>query len=326
MPHLEAAGRSFLPSARPLVPLFGLPFGLAFGLALGACSATVSPTGSPPAAGFDAGSFVAADGAPGLGPAEGGSLVSERSGFVEIESTTYPFGGVGVVKGSVAQAEFVVVRGDAGAARCKTTSLDSCDVEACSGNAVPFADFVSAGPIHLTGLTSGAPTSWVPMGASYLSMTAQETWWSGGETVSVRAEGDIAPAFEASLTAPTAVTVTGAPRFWDNAGTPEVVATNGLAVAWSGGKPGDLVRVKLIEAKNPSGTESITVRCDFEASKGQATVSGAVLAMLGKATVGVQVYVAAQKRSEVSTWKIRTTLLSLALSDKGPGQGNITLK
>lgn len=259
------------------------------------------------------------DGGPGLGPAEGGTLQATRTGYVDVESSEYTLALSGY-RSTLAQAQFMVVRGTPESAPCHTRIVSECEIEECprSGE-MGLVDFVSAGSLHL-GLP-GAPADWAPIGFSYAAQSAAELWWAGGESVTLRAEGDVVPAFTTSLVAPSSMVV-NSPPFWTAEGL-EVNATNPFTVTWSASASDDSVQVAIYEPQTVS-TDAIGARCTFRAASAAGSIAPPVLSLFHKGDASIRVYSIAEARPTVDNWSLRTTLRRLAVtSTNAPGHGNL---
>ena len=99
---------------------------------------------------------------------------------------------------------------DTGTASCDISDDGPCRITDCttqSGDAgTPGYETVGAGVIQLTGANQTLTLSPDSTGY-YTPLTGQEKLWSGGETLTISAAGDVAPAFQTTLYAAAPVTL-----------------------------------------------------------------------------------------------------------------------
>lgn len=181
---------------------------------------------------------------------------------------------------------YVTVTSDAATGASATAAFFSDDNAADNVAVTPFGPCVflqaqlslgkqvaeGAGPIAITG---GAKTiTLMPdAGHLYLPYADGAPLWRGGETITIRAGGDAVPAFAGSAVASSSVDFTQPPL--PPGGAPLAVDhKKDLAVAWSGGKSGNVRVVFDVSAA------SVTLACTFPSSAGSGTIPSSALAQL----------------------------------------------
>ncbi len=291
-----------------------------------ACSAG-SSSGGPPL--FDE------DGGGGGGSIDGGgaSATSDagaggtptRGGGVYVTSWDYAIGST-PVRGYSASAAFVRAYPTATGSSCTSTTSGDCVVYRCpiAANAVDAgaaAPGASAGTITVAGASS--PLRLVPSGGSYEALTAQTKLWSGGEALTIAAEGAEVPAFTLRATAPSVITVTS-PVFPAAGGSVVVARGRAFAVSWSGGAAGSVsANVGAVSA-----AISTSITCTFPASAGAGSVPASLLAELPAAPTSAYVSItgSATASAVVGGWDVRATLTTLARSASGSATASATIQ
>jgi len=169
---------------------------------------------------------------------------------------------------------------------CITTTDGACKAVECFYDGGPSVDagddaYLSAGTVTIEGGATTVPLT-RDMGGTY-GAVGGTTLWSGGEQLRAKTTGDatgVATPLDVGVTAPHQVTVTS-PALAPPASV--IVDRNQpFAMAWTGGMAGT-VRVSLTAL---SGTQKVTVTCDFTASAGNGAVSLPVLARLPQSVDG----------------------------------------
>lgn len=295
------------PRGRVAIALLVTGFVPAVALAMGACTSTASTT--PPGAAadaaqdappLDAGIVGEAETPDGTSDASDGGQARTGSVFVVSESGRKLSGQVGhehrvgasFYDGPATQEE--VVR----------ETVGSCVVEHITFREQPLGRALSAGRITVTGGT--LPLSLTPdPDGTYPTTGGPISLWSGGETLALAAAGGEVPAFQASLVAPSPITVTQPVRELGDAGLGRlsVVRASGLTLTWTGSSQGTF-QVYLSTAE---ATMAHAVTCTFASSTGTATVPAAALLKLPAGSGFFDLYVEEKTEVTVPGWAVTFT-------------------
>lgn len=199
---------------------------------------------------------------------------------------------------------------------CRTTVVAGCEVRRCDPGvereATPSSAVVSAGEMHLDGLAVGGitlrprPDPWYGVEAP-AALATRARAWTGGEHLSLRADGDPngAPAFALDLVAPAPIQVLSPTLD----GRRLARGVDDLTVAWTGRGDG-VVRVQLGEPQAEG--ETVRLRCDYPLRDGRATVPAAALAEV-RGVVNLFVL-------SIATTRVRTDDVDLSFSLKHVGR------
>jgi hypothetical protein len=194
-----------------------------------------------------------------------------------------------------ADASFAYLRTD-----CVTSSTGPCERVACPASdpdaAVP--QVFQAGSIALTGgkemvtLTPSADNTYkTVLGGTYL--------WDGDETLTVQAQGGDVPTFAASVTAPSAVTIT-APTFPAHSASYSIDRNHPPVFQWTGG-----AGAKVSIAMATAGTDmSHWVSCRFDATLGTGQIPAAALADLSVGQGKLSISSVAQKEVDAGDFVV----------------------
>jgi hypothetical protein len=188
---------------------------------------------------------------------------------------------------------------------CSSEAVASCTVEICPINdggltLSPTLTLVSAGMATLSG--DGAPISFATSGTADVDRS-----WSGGESLSVQAAGDVVPAFMTSLMAParTHVLTPAVPM----TGAVPVMRSAGFSVTWQPATPGDMQIVLQ------AGGDTVT--CTTPGDKGAFTVPPGALALLPDVGVNASAGLVATSHTMAGSWPIAMTALAPANDSNG---------
>jgi hypothetical protein len=156
-----------------------------------------------------------------------------------------------------------------------TSTIGPCEIE--EGGISPSSDDADANTITITG--THPDVMLVPdVHSHYTQYTQQTPLWSGGESLTVSANGGEVPAFMQHLDAPGPVTITApVPENTGPANEVVVSPSQDLVMSWTGG----LGTVQLLMA---TGLTPVFVQCRFPASDGTGTVPQAALAAVNTGT------------------------------------------
>jgi hypothetical protein len=196
-----------------------------------------------------------------------GQPMPTRLGEVFLESAAAVDGGVAAM--SAASAFF---GGQVPSFACDEIAIGDCHVRACPPMRPGDAP-ASAGTVVAKGTLQ--PIVLTPdQDASYSQFSSVTPLWSGGETLTVTADGAEVPRFSVVLTAPSLLVVT-MPALGGGQPTPVVDRSRDLQLAWSGSGVGSLY---VVFANLLAGDPSVD--CSYPASAGRGVVPAAVLEML----------------------------------------------
>ena len=141
----------------------------------------------------------------------------------------------------------------------------------------------SAGTVRIGGTAPEFTLTYDRASQKYAPVPAVPTdqaLFEGGDTVTFSAAGDVAPAFKASLVAPTSVSVT-TPAL--AAGALSIDTNRDLTFAWTGSSAGELsFNVRSQTSGAGAVLASTLVSCRFPASGGTGTIPSALLQRLAK--------------------------------------------
>jgi hypothetical protein len=200
---------------------------------------------------------------PGCGPgADGGGL--PEAGSVTIFYETTSTGWTGGVSASFSRTT---------GGSCTQRTVGPCSVARCDYNGgAPRTTNLSAGAITITGGMPGTIT-FSPLSDGSYDYSGTYSF-AAGETLDVSAAGGTVPAFTASVTFPTAITVT-APT------TGTIDRSQDLAIAWTGGDASVLAKIQ--EGTSDRG---VLIQCVFDASAGSGTIPAGALSDLEAVALG----------------------------------------
>ena len=315
-------------------PSFLAVLALGTGIAIVACSG--SATGVDPSGGSSGGS----SGTSGEGSSGGSSGSSGSSGDLDgsvtpketkvgtitIVSNKYLIGTTSVELGT-ASGSFYRLPPNAGSTGtpCSTSTQGACEVTTCTFNGgttdagtVPVT-YTSAGTATVSGvLVNNGSMTLTPGAYGYQTVSGSVAFFTGGETVRVRAPGlpGGAPAFDLTQTAPSGVTVTS-PTFNTQA---RVVVGSGQAlnVAWSGSSASDVV----VQMAAGTTAKSAQARCAFASGSGNGTIPATVLTAMssvGGSGTSFIVSSTARKVTTVDGWTLTVDLQAYGLKPAGAG-------
>ena len=179
-----------------------------------------------------------------------------------------------------------------------------------NGNAPGETDF-SAGALHITG---GAKTiDLVPNAQkAYDPVSGSTSLWSGGEMLTVAAEGKDVPAFTVSLVAPSKLTMT-APALPKGATNLSVMRSAPFSATWTGASSGQVV----LYFDAATGANAFSATCTFEASALKAEVPAAAFADFPAQDGTFNFYVKQAAVASPSGWTVRFTASSAIVDPTG---------
>jgi hypothetical protein len=202
---------------------------------------------------------------------------------------------------------------------CTLTLIGDCQASACiveSGdagtNGLP-PTLVSAGTVTISG---GSMTATMMPGANNIYQASDNTQalFSGNEKLTFATTGAAAPASSTFVIAPSSVTITKpAP-----AATYTITRASGFGLTWSGGGPGTVnVTIQSAITSTAPGTPYGSVRCQFPATNGAATVPPGALAVLPVGNASFQLAVANSVSTVVGDWLITANALTFPVTAAG---------
>lgn len=223
--------------------------------------ASLGEAAAPTEAG-DAATDVATDGAPLVDASP-----PDRVGAVfAISDTT---AAAGAAKSSYrAGASFTHITSPDGTTQTKT--VGPCVVETIGNGAAAQETDLSAGVVHVTGGSKSIDLT-PKSDNTYAPSTGATSLYSGGETLSVTAEGKDVPAFTTTLTAPGTITL-AAPVV--TAGALTVKRSTGVTATFSGTSSG----VVVLYFSATSASMAFSATCTFDAAAGSGSVPPAAFA------------------------------------------------
>jgi len=203
---------------------------------------------------------------------------------------------------------------------CKTYPEGSCTAEVCGPVSLPSPGWeikkFAAGVIEISGARISPAIRLEPVNSTqYPELSLPGLVWSGGEDIRFRAAGQPGgvPAFEATLKAPSLITVT-APVWGDSL---SVDRSKDLAISWT--LEGAASGVVAARFTTDTSSGSTTVTCRYPAADKHGTIPSASLKRLTPASgAGFDVELNEEKHLQVGDWPVRLALLSHA---SRPGGG-----
>ncbi|MFO0679398.1 MAG: hypothetical protein U0169_22925 [Polyangiaceae bacterium] len=208
---------------------------------------------------------------------------------------------------SRAGAYFVKREGPAAPTTPKT--IGPCVVETFGASVKPIETALSAGTLTVSGgtraltLTPTATKAYATESSSTLGL------WTGGSTLTFRAEGADVPAFEASLVAPSKLTLT---EPVPAAGSLALVKADGLHVAWTGSSSGRVVF--YFDAATSNVAASAT--CSFDAAAGSGDIPAGAFADLPGSQGTFEFYVKNTTTTDAAGVSIVVTASSLLVAKR----------
>jgi len=201
-----------------------------------------------------------------------------------------------------------------------TKTVGPCVLEKVGDGEQANEEAASAGALHLEGGKKAIDIA--PKGdRSYAAVTGAESLWSGGETLTVRADGKDVPAFNASLKAPSKISL-GVPAT-TNGGDLTITRSAGVTATWTGASSG----VVVLYFDVATSTNAFTATCTFDVAAGTATIPGGAFADFPAGDGTFDFYV---KESVVVTppgWYVRFTASSAIVDGNGAAlAGRATFK
>jgi hypothetical protein len=331
---LSSSFRSSLPARKTLI--LGLATALATAAASVACSVTTVDGTTP----STDGGGTAADGAPLPSGEDGGTSTDGSTSADGSSGTATDYGTVsvtfsdtGTFKSLSAFAQFTRFDGTPSTApsTCQTVVDGDCTSNVCGavaptdGGTTSFT-LVSAWAITVSGarlagvdLTPGADGKYAPF-----SKTGVDGW-SGGETLSFASRGGEVLPFTGTVTAPPSGIALTAPVFAPPAKV-EVDRTKPLVLRWTGGGAGKL---SVSSAARTSDGGSVSIVCQFDASKGTAEIPASLVAKLplGDGVIGTSVTSSTRTTAGTTQASGKPYAITLqATSTVKGGSGQITVK
>lgn len=268
------------------------------------------------AVGCKSGSSPSSDG--GGGGSGGGSIDMAQTGPVlepnppklaALTLTSYQFT---MFEDTEAAAAFSTYGGSDGGP-CTVAPAGACQLRSCPRDAdmgggiaasVPRT-FVGAGTVTLTTPAGAMPLMFSSMNGMYSLALPKGSAWSGGESYTFSATGDVVPPFTVALMAPGRPRMLTPPRPGANQPNPTVTRAVGLPVTWKPASPGTIAIV--VNGDMPDAF--LTVKCTTAASAGSYTVPPEALAAIPAAAVntGVTADVSTTATTTAADWPVTFT-------------------
>ncbi len=204
-----------------------------------------------------------------------------------------------------------------------TTTVGPCVVQVLGSGSAPVETDESAGTVQLTG---GAKTiKLTPANDATYTTTQSSTasLWTGGETLTLSADGGpdgAVPAFSTTVVAPSKITITS-PALPSSSGSMNVPRNAPWIGTWSGASSGSVV----IYFDVTDGANAYTATCKFDASAGTGTVPAAAFASFPAGSGSFNFYVETSAAPVVPGWSIHFNASSAVVDATGAGaMGNTT--
>ncbi len=179
-----------------------------------------------------------------------------------------------------------------------------------NGNAPGETDF-SAGTLHLTGGVKSIDL--VPNAQkAYDPVTGSTSLWSGGEMLTVSADGKDVPAFTVSLVAPGKLTMT-APALPQGAANLSVTRSAPFSATWTGTSSGQVV----LYFDAATGANAFSATCTFDASALKAEVPAAAFADFPAQDGTFNFYTKQAAVASPPGWTVRFTASSAIVDPTG---------
>lgn len=256
--------------------------------------------------GDDTGSGGSAEGGGGSSEDGGGGVgagSSEYVGYGAVYGNSYPSGS------SFVSASFTLAR----SATCTTEESGDCKYIECATEATTELEYRSAGAVTITGGLREVTLEPDAADEYAFDNNGMSELFTGGETLTVTAEGGDVPAFQLEATAPSVVTLS-APELM-----PLMVVDRSadLDFAWTGGEAGNVVAV--VGITRPDRVTNVI--CTFEASSGSGTIPASMLSNLDPMETGdvaaVVATVTSEEQTDAGDWQVSFTLATNALTQGG---------
>lgn len=165
---------------------------------------------------------------------------------------------------------------------CSVTPAGACRLRSCPRDTdmggiarPPMRTNVGAGTVTLTGPAGAMPLAVGSDGSYSVSLGTMKPW-SGGESFTMSATGDVVPAFTATILASSRPRMLTPPRPAMNGPNPTAMRSAGLPITWSAASPGTLT----ITIATDTATSFLALLCDVATSAGSYTVAPEALAAL----------------------------------------------
>jgi hypothetical protein len=283
----------------------------------GTPAADAAPETSPPA---DTGSETTPqpEAGPDAGPEDGGA---EAGGTEQV-------GGVFAISDSTSVDGGAVGYHRVGAFFVRSTGVDTtitkstvgpCLLEKIGNGTTPVEKDVSAGAVHIQG-GSKVIDLVAKADGTYEPVTADESLWAGGETLTVVADGAGVPSFTTTVLAPSKLTLT-APAV--SQGSVEVVRSAPLVATWTGASSG----VVVLYFDITTSSEVFAATCTFQADADTATIPAAAFAEFPAGTGFFNFYVMNSSAVSATGWAIRFSASSAIVDPSGGAAiGSATFK
>ena len=188
-------------------------------------------------------------------------------------------------------------------------TVGPCVVETFGSGDQAVEEDLSAGALRFEGGSKTVDVS-PNTDKTYDPVTGNVALWSGGETLTVRADGKDVPAFMMSLTAPSKITLTAPVAA---AGDLTVMRSAGLTATFTGVSSGDVVL--YFDATGGSAAYSAT--CTFKPSAGTGTIPAAAFADFPAVEGTFDFYVKADTSGGPPGWDVRFTVTSALVDGAG---------
>jgi hypothetical protein len=202
---------------------------------------------------------------------------------------------------------------------CTTQTVMGCSVRICDDTGGPDAGAdmpMSAGVIHIS-IAGGVVATLSPEAdGSYQPLHGTQSFWNGGEAVTVQSAGGQVPAFTGVLAAPVRLTVT-APVLPAPGTRLAIPHGQPLQVSWTGQSDGSL-QVQVVTSDNHH-----TATCRFPVSAGTGSVPPEVLALLPLAEATLVIRGINGVPVRAGDWTVHLATVGTELAPDGQSTRNI---
>jgi hypothetical protein len=205
------------------------------------------------------------------------TCIYEKKGRVSLLVDAEP------IEQSRVTAKFATITISSRAPKCTVRQIAGCTVTECvradptGTQCIAGEAITTAGPITVSGGDKPALTMNADGKQSYAGFSSAGTRWAPGTEVTVDAEGSTVPAFNAKLTFPSRVAITGPPDYVAKKNPIPLDWKTGVPLTWTPGV--GTVYLHLTQG-DPELRKQTDIECEAESSAGAYTIPSDTLAQL----------------------------------------------
>jgi len=240
------------------------------------------------------------------------TCTKEKKGRVQLIVEAEP------IEQSRVTAKFATTTISSRAPKCTVRQIAGCTVTECvraetaSTQCSAAEEATTAGPIGVSGGDKPALTMNADGKRSYAGFSSAGVRWAPGTEVSVVAEGSDVPAFDAKLTFPSRVAITGPPDYVSKKNPIPLDWQKGVPLTWTPGV--GLVYLHLTQG-DPELRKQTDIECEAESSAGAYTIPPDTLAQLegtrDAKTANATLEVAGRARVELTAGEFKVLVEAL---------------